>query len=84
MKIEKFLKWIQFSLMNYPDISIKTVKIFIDEFYKCLSEVEQIRWILQYKIISELSLKQISIDSFIHNSKIDKLENNLNNLKESE
>jgi len=81
MKIEKFLKWIQFSLMNYADISIKTVKIFIDEFYRCLSKVEQIRCLLQYKIISELSLKQISIDSFIQNSKIDKLENDLNNIK---
>ena len=81
MKIEKFLKWIQFSLMNYPDISIKTVKIFIDEFYKCLSEVEQIRWKLQIEIISELTLKQISVDSFIHNSKIDKLENDLKEVK---
>ena len=81
MKIEKFLKWVQSTLMNYPDISFKTVKIFIDKFYKCLSEVEQIRCILQYKIISELSLKQISIDSFTHNLKVDKLENKLNNLK---
>jgi len=81
MKIEKFLKWIQFSLMNYPDISFKTVKIFIDYFYRCLSEVEQIKWILQYKIISELSLKQISLDSFIHNSKVDTLENELNEVK---
>ena len=81
MKIEKFLKWIQFTLMNYPDISFNTVKMFIDKFYKCLSEKEQIRWKLQCEIISELTLKQISVDSFIHNSKIDKLQNKLIEVK---
>lgn len=81
MKIEKFLKWIQFSLMNYPDISFKTVKMFTDKFYNCLSEIEQVRWKLQCEIISELTLKQISIDSFIHKNKIEGLEIELNEVK---
>jgi len=81
MKIEKFLKYIQFTLMNYPDISFNTVKMFTDKFYNCLSTIEQVRWKLQCEIISELTLKQISIDSFIHNSKIDKLEIDLNEVK---
>ena len=81
MKLEKFFKWIQFNLVNYPDISFKTVKMFIDKFYDCLSKKEKERWKLQYQIISEFSLKQISLDSFVSKDKIIKLDNELNNLK---
>lgn len=84
MKIQKFLKWIQEQLLNYPDISLKTIKMFLDGFYGCLSmkEIERNRNNLQ--IISELTLKQITLDSVVNNVKYENLENQLNNLKKND
>ena len=84
MKIEKFLKWIQFNLFNYPDISFKTVKIFIDKFYDCLSKKEKERWKLQYQIISEISLKQISLNTFIQEVIAENLSNELNKIQKDD
>ena len=81
MKIEKFLKYIQHTLLNYPDISFLTVNLFIQKFYKCLSKKEQIRYITECKIISEFSLKQISIDTIVNQPKVENFEITLNNLK---
>jgi hypothetical protein len=81
MKIEKFFYWIQNQLINYPDIHLKTVKIFVDKFYCCLSKKEKERFRLHYQIISEISLKQISLDSFLLDSKINQLENKLTEIK---
>ena len=82
MKIQRFLVWIQEHLLNYPDISLKTVKMFLDNFTGCLSakEIERNRNNLQ--IISELTLKQISLDIIVNNHKYKNLENQLNNLKD--
>lgn len=81
MKIEKFLNWIQDKLLNYPDLDFKAIKMFVDKFYYFLSKKEKERWLLKYQLISEFSSKQISLESFVHNSKVDNLENDLNNLK---
>lgn len=81
MKIEKFLKWIQNKLLNYPDIDFKTVKMFVDKFSIMLSELEHQRNYLLINTIREFTLKQITIDSFVLNSKIEILDNELNNLK---
>ena len=81
MKIEKFLIWIQEKMLNYPDISFKTVKMFIDKFYDCLSNIQKERFSLQIQIIKEISLQQISLDSFVHNEKIKVLENELIEVK---
>ena len=81
MKIQRFLVWIQEHLLNYPDISLKTIKMFLDNFTGCLSakEIERNRNNLQ--IISELTLKQISLDTIVDNHKYINLEKQLNNLK---
>lgn len=84
MKIEKFLNWILDKMLNYPDISFCTVKIFIDKFNSCLSKRERERWILPIQMIKEFTSKQITIDSFVQDIKIENLSNELNNLKESE
>ena len=84
MKIEKFLKWIQFHLLNYPDISFKTVKMFVDKFEQCLSERERIRWLTQIQIIREFSLIQISLDIFVKDTITENLINELNNLKKDD
>jgi len=84
MKIQKFLIWIQDKLLNYPDISFFTVKMFIDKFKKCLSNKEIESNNLRLQIISELSLKQISIDSFVQNIVIENLTDELNNIKEND
>lgn len=81
MKIEKFLKYIQHTLLNYPDISFLTVKLFIQKFHECLSKKEQIRYMDNCQIISELTLKQISIDTIVNQSKVENFEITLNNLK---
>lgn len=84
MKIQKFFSWITENLLNYPDISVNTVKMFVDKFYQCLSNKERMRWKLEYQIISEFSLKQISLDNFIHETITDDLINQLDKIKESE
>ena len=81
MKLEKFLIWIQDKLLNYPDISITTVQFFINKFYECLSNKERERYKLQVQIIKDITLKQISIDSLLSNHVIDKLDNELIDLK---
>jgi len=81
MKIEKFLKYIQHTLLNYPDINFITVKLFIQEFYKCLSNKEQIRYKIEYQLISEFLLKQIFIDTIVNNIKTNNLKNEIKNLK---
>lgn len=81
MKIEKFLKYIQQNLLNYPDISFITVKLFIQKFYECLSDKEQIRYMVDCQLISEFSLKQILIDTIVSQSKVENFEITLNNLK---
>ena len=81
MKLEKFIKWIQFNLLNYPDISFKTVKMFTDKFEKCLSNKERIRWKTQIQIIREFSLIQISLDTFVKQTITENLENELNNIQ---
>ena len=78
MKIEKFLKYIQNKLLNYPDISFETVKLFIQEFYNCLSDKQKIRYITECQLISEFSLKRISI---VNDIKTNNLETELNNMK---
>lgn len=84
MKIEKFLNWIQDNLLNYPDISFFTVKMFIDKFYDCLSVKEKKRNILHLQMIKEYTLKQISIDSFVKDIVVENLTDQLNNIKEND
>jgi len=81
MKLEKFLKWIQFNLLNYPDVSFKTVKMYMDKFENCLSNKERIRWKTQIQIIREFSLIQISLDSFVLENKVENLTNELEKIK---
>ena len=84
MKLEKFIKWIQFNLLNYPDISFKTVKMFMDKFEICLSNKERIRWSTQIQIIREFSLIQISLDTFVKNTITENLMNELNNIQKDD
>lgn len=86
MKIEKFLKWIQEKLLNYPDIDFKTVKMFVDKFYSCLSQKERERKniTLLVQIITNLTLKQITIDSFVREIVIENLDNQLNDMKKDD
>lgn len=81
MKIQRFLIWIQEHLLNYPDVSLKTVKMFLDNFIRCLSAKEITSNRINLQIISELTLKQISLDTIVDNHKYKNLENQLNNLK---
>ena len=82
MKILRFLKWIQNHLVNYPDISLKTIKMFMDNFYSCLSVNESERYRLSLQLISEITSKQITIDEIVFNAKVENLENDLNGLKD--
>lgn len=84
MKIQRFLIWIQEHLLNYPDISLKTVKMILDNFCGCLSAKEIERNQNNLQIISELTLKQISLDTVVNNCKYDNLESQLNNLKKDD
>lgn len=82
MKIQKFFDWILDKLLNYPDISLSTIKMFCDKMYQCLSTKERERWKLKYQMISEFTLKQLSIDSINNTLKINSFEKELNEVKE--
>lgn len=84
MKIEKFLDWIQKNLLNYPNIDFKTVKMFIDKFYCCLSKREQDRYNISIQMIREYTSKQLNLEGFIEAENIKHLETELFKLKESE
>lgn len=81
MKLERFFTWIQDQLLNYPDISFPTVKLFIQEFFNCLSEKEKERYKINYRMISEFTLKQITIDYYVKETIIDNLNNELLKIK---
>jgi len=55
--------------------------MFIQEFSNCLSDIERNRVQTQLEIINQFSLKQMTINGFIDNNKIEILENNLKELK---
>ena len=82
MKIQRFLEWIQDQMLTYPDIDFKTVKMFIDKFYNCLSNIEKKRWNISIQMIREFSLKQLSINETVNKIKTKNLEHQLNNIKE--
>ena len=65
MKIERFLNWIQKKLLHYPDIDFRTVKLFTNEFSKCLSDKERNRYWVSIEMITEFTSKQITIDESI-------------------
>jgi len=81
MKIEKFLNKIQKDLLHSPDIHLRTVKRFIQYFECCLSKKEMERWKITIQMISEFTLKQISLDTCVNNSIRENLEVDLHNLK---
>jgi len=86
MKIQRFLIFVQDTLLSTPDISIKTMRLIIDKFESCLSERERENEItmLILRVIKEVSLKQISLKEMNHRLITDNLETELNNLKEIE
>lgn len=55
--------------------------MFIQEFSNCLSDVERNRVQTQLEMISQFSLKQITINGFIDNSKVESFDAELNELK---
>lgn len=81
MKIGKFLDLVQSVLLVSDDVDIKTVKRFIQLFNQCITMKEKDRYWIAIQMISEFSLKQISIDQFIASNKIKKLETKLNKIK---
>lgn len=84
MRIERFLNWIQNRLLNYPDISFTTVKMFIDKFFDCLSEKEKERWKIHIQMIKEFTSKQITLDTIVLDNKINNLNNELDLLKQDD
>lgn len=81
MKIERFLTWIQEKMLNYPNIDFTTIKMFINEFNKCLSKNERERWSLTIQMINELTSKQLTINEIIYREKTKQLDNQLIELK---
>lgn len=84
MKIERFLTCVQEKLLNYPDIHFPTIKLFMDKFKDCLSKNEVQRWGLSLQLISEITLRQITIDYFVAESNIKELDKDLTKLKKSD
>ena len=84
MKIERFLKWIQDQMLNYPDISFITLKMFMDKFNNCLSNNERERWKTEILLIREFTLKQFTIDETVYIAKIKNLKHQLTKIKQNE
>jgi len=81
LKIGKFLDLIQTVLLVNNDTDIKTVKMFIQIFNQCITMKERDRYWIAIQMISEFSLKQISLDNFVNKEKLKILENNLEQIK---
>lgn len=81
MKIERFLKWIEYQVVNRAELDFPTVKLFIREFYSCLSPKEQDRHILTYQSIMSLTKNQITIKDFTERLTNKELDNELKELK---
>ena len=62
----------------------KTLKIFMNTFYSCLSPNEIQFTKLLYDTIDNFTMKQETIDNFIDKLKIKELENTFNELKFSQ
>lgn len=81
MKIEKFLDWIIKTMLYYPNIDFKTIKMFIDKFYFFLSDKEKQRNDLSIQMIREFTTKQISLEQFVQDAKTEILESKLHTIK---
>lgn len=83
MKIHRFLIFVQNTLLNKPDISISTIKQLINKFESCLSITESRNetTFLLLRVIKEIGIKQISLKEMNDRIIFDKLENELNGLK---
>jgi len=68
-------------LLNRPDVNKSTIVMFIQEFSNCLSDKERNKVQTQLRMISQFSLKQITIDGFVDSLKIEVLDNDLKELK---
>ena len=68
-------------MIHIPDVKIKTVIIFTQEFSNCLSNIERERVSIQLETISQLSLQQITIEGFIADMKVHDFEGALKKLK---
>jgi len=77
VKIQRFLECVVDKLLNYPDIDLTTLKLFIDKFAKCLSKNEKERNSLLLQMIMEHTSKQMTIDSVVHREKTKQLDNQL-------
>lgn len=84
MKIEKFLLLIENNLLNYPDIDLNTIKLYMNMFGKCLSKTERMKFTLYLQVINDIVSKQISLTSFVNEHKTKELESELNILKKGE
>lgn len=82
MKLQRFLECVAEKILNYPDIDLNTVKLFMDKFKKCLSKRELERNDLLIQMIMEHTSKQITIDNVVHREKTKQLNNQLIKLKE--
>jgi len=81
VKIEKFLTCVLTELAYYPDINLRTLKIMMDKFRKCLSKREKERWQLSLDMINLLTTKQKSIIEINNDIKTSNLETDLIKLK---
>jgi len=83
IKIKSFLQWVQNTLLYRPDVKVSTVVMFIQEFSRCLSDVERNRVEIELKMITQFSLKQITIEGFIDDIKTKQLDDDLKKLKKT-
>ena len=81
IKFEKFFNFIKYQLINYPNIHFKTVRLFIDNLIKNLSELEKERYSLHIQTIKSFTDKQITIDNFLLKNNINEMEKELEVIK---
>ncbi len=82
MKLQRFLECVSEKILNYPDIDLNTLKLFMDKFIKCLSKKELERNSLLIQMIMEHTSKQITIYSYVQKEITDDLMNQLAKQKE--
>ncbi len=84
MKIQRFLIFVQDTLLNYPDISISTIRKIIKKFENCLSntEAKNKTTSLLLRVINEIGIKQVSLESSINKINYNELQLEYDKMKE--
>lgn len=70
-------------MLNTPDIDLRTIKLFIQEFSNCLTVPEREKHSILIEMINEFTLIQMTVKNCVNQIKTDNLVEELEKLKKN-